>query len=471
MSFSDEDLLSSVAELSARLRARTISAVELAEAALARAERLGPKLRCVATLTRERALVEARAADTELAAGRSRGPLHGVPYGLKDLVDTRGIRTTFGAAPFAERVPDRDATVVLRLREAGAVLVAKLAMIELAGGLGYHEAGASLTGACRTPWDPERWAGGSSSGSGAAVAAGIVPFAIGSETWGSITCPAAFCGVTGLRPTYGVVSRAGAMPLSWTMDKLGPLARSAEDCALVLAAIAGEDPADATSVAAPRGLGEIDLGAARGLRVAVLPLPAKPKVSGEVRALWEAALARLAHAGLVLEPAELPPFPYDELASLFVEAEAASAFEPLIRSGRTRALADRSHQKKGPADYEPKASAADLVRAQRLRGEVQRICSRLFDRFDLAVAPNLPWVAPRVDEPLDELFQAADPVGAAGNLAGLPAVAIPMGFAPPGRLPVSLQLVGRPFDEARLLSVAAVFQATSGFHRQRPPVS
>ena len=469
MSLRPDDLFATVAELASRLRARTLSPVELADAYLERIERVAPKLSCFVTVTPERALEEAREAEREIAAGRWRGPLHGIPYALKDLVDTRGIRTTFGARPFADRVPDRDATVAVKLREAGAVLLGKVAMVELAGGLGYHTAAASLTGACRTPWDPDRWAGGSSSGSGSAVAAGLAGFAIGSETWGSITCPSAFCGVTGLRPTYGVVSRAGAMPLSWTLDKLGPMCRSAEDCALVLAAIAGEDPADPTSVPPPARLGEIDLESARGLRAAVLPFPEKPPVTSEVKALFGDALAVLSGSGLVLEEAALPQFPYDELAMLFVEAEAASAFEPLIRSGRTRELADPSHQQKTPAEYEPRASAADFVRAMRLRAEVQRSCAAFFERYDVVVAPNLPYPAPRVADPLDALFQSADPLGAAGNLAGLPAVALPMGFTTEEKVPVGFQVVGRPFDEARILSVAAAFQAVTGHHRRTPP--
>src|SRR6185369_8250813 len=196
----------------------------------------------------EPARAEARERDAELRRGKDRGPLHGIPYGAKDLLAVAGAPTSWGAQPYRDQLLQEDATVVRRLRDAGAVLCAKLAMVELAGGMGYNQAFASFTGPGRTPWNPARWSGGSSSGSGAAVAAGLVPFAIGSETWGSIQFPAAFCGVTGLRPTYGRVSRHGAMALSWTMDKLGPLARTAEDCGLVLNAIAGPDPLDESAV-------------------------------------------------------------------------------------------------------------------------------------------------------------------------------------------------------------------------------
>src|SRR6202163_3126062 len=233
---------SSIAELGASLRARTISSVELATVFLARLERFGPKLNSIVTLLHERALAEAATADHELASGTGHGPLHGIPYGVKDLIAARGCPTTWGAAPFKHQVFDFDATVVTRLRAAGAVLLGKLAMIELAGGMGYNQANASFTGPCKTPWNTECWSGGSSSGSGSSVSAGLVPFAIGSETDGSITNPSSYCGVTGLRPTYGRVSRHGAMALSWTMDKLGLLTRSARDAELILGVMAGAEP-------------------------------------------------------------------------------------------------------------------------------------------------------------------------------------------------------------------------------------
>ena len=244
----DDLSFASVAELGRRLRTRKVSATELATHFLDRLESLGPTFGAVVTVTRGRALSEAAAADREIARGRWRGPLHGIPYGVKDLLAAEGYPTSWGAAPYENQLFAADATVVARLKAAGAVLVAKLAMVELAGGMGYNQANASFTGPGRTPWNPDYWSGGSSSGPGAAVAAGLVPFAIGSETSGSIVTPAAYSGVTGLRPTYGLVSRHGAMALSWTMDKLGPMGRSAEDCALVLAAIAGKDPEDPSSV-------------------------------------------------------------------------------------------------------------------------------------------------------------------------------------------------------------------------------
>jgi len=234
----DDTLFSTVAELAAQIRARRLSPVELTEGYLRRLETVGKRLNAVAHVMRETALREAREAEAEIKRGRYRGPLHGIPFGVKDLCATRDAPTTWGAAPYKDQRFDYDATVVTRLREAGAILTAKLAMIELAGGMGYNQADASLTGACKTPWNTAFWSGGSSSGPGSATASACVAFAIGSETSGSIITPSAFCGVSGLRPTYGAVSRHGAMALSWTLDKLGPMARTAEDCATVLEAIA-----------------------------------------------------------------------------------------------------------------------------------------------------------------------------------------------------------------------------------------
>src|SRR5262250_2070378 len=257
-------------ELADAVRTRQVSPVALAETFLERLERLGPRYNAVVTLTRDRALTEARRAEGEIAVGRWRGPLHGIPYGAKDLLATGGgIPTTWGAAPLREQTFERDATVIRRLEEAGAVLVAKLSMVELAGGMGYRQPNASFTGPGISPWGGA-WSGGSPSRPGPAVSAGVVPFAIGSETWGSILSPAANCGVTGLRPTYGRVSRHGAMALCWTLDKLGPLGLCADDCGLVLAAIAGRDPADPTSADRPfRHDGRIET--TRRFRFGVLP--------------------------------------------------------------------------------------------------------------------------------------------------------------------------------------------------------
>src|SRR6185369_2485751 len=227
----------SVRELGEHIRKREISPVEVTQTFLDRSDRIGSKLNAYATLTRERAMNEARMAESEIAAGKYRGPLHGIPYAAKDLLAAKGYPTTWGARPFAKQMFDFDAAVIRRLHDAGAVLIGKAAMIELAGGMGYRYGTASLQGGAKNPWNEACWTCGSSSGSGAIVAAMLAPFAIGTETWGSIVCPSAYCGVSGLRPTYDRVSREGAMALSYSMDKIGPMARTADDCGIVLSAL------------------------------------------------------------------------------------------------------------------------------------------------------------------------------------------------------------------------------------------
>src|SRR5580765_1387834 len=305
----DSDLLyTPVRALAAQLKAKKLTSVKLTETCLQRLETLGPKLNAVVTVMRESALAEARAADAEIAKGRHRGPLHGVPYGVKDLLATKGVPTTWGAEPYRNQVFDHDATVVKKLRAAGAVLAAKLAMVELAGGMGYNQADASFTGPGLCPWNTKFWSGGSSSGPGAAVAAGLVPFAIGSETSGSILTPSAYCGVTGLRPTYGLVSRHGAMALSWTLDKLGPMGRTADDCALVLAAIAGPDPADSTQSGRTFPWKELQK-PTRAIKVAV-PKGCIEKVQPAVRDNFEAALKKLSDSIVVTRDVEWPDLPW-----------------------------------------------------------------------------------------------------------------------------------------------------------------
>src|SRR5690242_20364745 len=327
----DSDLLyTPVRALAARVKSKKLTSVKLTETCLERLDTLGPKLNAVVTVMRESALAEARAADAEIAKGRYRGPLHGIPYGVKDLLATKGVPTTWGAEPYRNQVFDHDATVVKKLRDAGAVLCAKLAMVELAGGMGYNAADASFTGPGLTPWNTSFWSGGSSSGPGAAVGAGLVPFAIGSETSGSIVTPSAYSGVSGLRPTYGLVSRHGAMALSWTLDKLGPMGRTADDCALVLAAIAGPDPEDATCSGRLFPWKETQK-PSRAIRVAV-PKGCTEKVQKEVRENFEASLAKLGDAIQVTRDVEWPDLPWGAVGTI-VAAEGASAFFELIDSG------------------------------------------------------------------------------------------------------------------------------------------
>jgi aspartyl-tRNA(Asn)/glutamyl-tRNA(Gln) amidotransferase subunit A len=463
----DDLLHAGITELSARIRARRLSPVELTEAYLERIRRFSPALNAFETVAGDRALLQARGAESELKLGRWHGPLHGIPYGAKDLLATAGLRTTWGATPLKEQVFDFDATVVTRLREAGAVLLGKCAMVELAGGLGYRFADASVSGPGRNPWDPARWTGGSSSGSGAAVAAGLVTFALGTETWGSILCPAAFCGLTGLRPTYGRVSRAGAMVCSWTFDKVGPLARSASDCRHVLGAIAGADPDDPTSSSEP-----VDLRARRPdlarLKAALVPLDFSVKgAEPEVKAAFDAAVSQLRVAGLRFEEARLPALPASELAGIIITVEALSSFEKLYQDGSVKRLRDPY------APYQPEINAAitgaDLVRAWRIRRVLQEKMARFFSEYDVLVAPNFMSVAPRIEDDLTLALPYADPVGAIGNACGLPALALPCGFGR-NHLPVGFQIMGPPFSEGLLLDLGEAYQMRTSWHLERPPL-
>ena len=461
-----EDLLyAGITELSARLRARRLSPVDLAEAYLERIQRFSPALNAFETVAGDLALLQARLAESDLKLGRWRGPLHGIPWGAKDLLATAGLRTTWGATPLKEQVFDFDATVVTRLREAGAVLLGKCAMVELAGGLGYRFADASVSGPGRNPWDPGRWTGGSSSGSGAAVAAGLATFALGTETWGSILCPAAFCGLTGLRPTYGRVSRAGVMTCSWSFDKVGPLARSAADCRHVLGAIAGPDPGDASSSDEPVDLQPRRLDLAK-LKAALVPLDFTVKgAEPEVKAAFDDAVVQLRVAGLRLEEAKLPALPASELAEIIIAVEALSSFERLYRDGSVQRLRDPY------APYSPEIHAAvtgaDLVKAWRIRRVLQEKLAEFFAEYDVIVTPNFMSVAPRIEDDLTQALPYADPVGAIGNACGLPALALPCGFGR-GHLPVGFQIVGPPFSEGRLLDLGEVYQKRTRWHLERP---
>ncbi|HET8524060.1 MAG TPA: amidase [Thermomicrobiales bacterium] len=450
-----------IPELGRLIRSGATSPTELAEFFMDRLERIGRPLNAVVTITRDLAMAQAHQTEDELMHGIDRGPLHGIPYGAKDLLATDGIATSWGAAPFAEQVFPHNAAVIERLRTAGAVLVAKLAMVELAGGFGYQHPNAAFTGPGRNAWNANAWAGGSSSGSGAAVAAGCIPFAIGSETWGSIMGPACYNGITGLRPTYGRVSRYGAMALSWTMDKLGPLARTATDCETVLAAIAGPDPRDPTTSAAPPF--EPSLMPPDRFRFAVLEDAA---ASGEVRANFEASLAVLEEIG-TLEEAPLPDLPFDEAASIVIRAEAASAFEEFITSGDCAGLT-------APEDrwglYDGLTlPAVDYLRALRIRRLGSRQLDALLAQYDAIVAPTESAVAPHIDKRFPPFFVHDDgaSLGAAGNLCGLPSISVPNGFGK-DHLPTGLEFMGRAYSEDRIIAPAQAFQARTDWHTRHP---
>jgi aspartyl-tRNA(Asn)/glutamyl-tRNA(Gln) amidotransferase subunit A len=451
-------------DLAAGLRQKQYSCAELAEYFLHRLETIGPRFNAVVTVLRDAALTEARRLDHELARGRDRGPLHGIPYGAKDLLAVKGVPTTWGAAPFRNRVIDEDATVIARLRAAGAVLAAKLSLVEIAGGLGYRQANASFTGPGLNPWDATRWSGGSSSGSGAAVAAGIVPFALGSETWGSILTPAGYCGATGLRPTYGLVSRHGAMSLSWTFDKIGPICRTAHDAGLVLAAIAGVDPADETTVDRPFKQ-TVDADAAAPFRLAVLR-EAQRRLQPEVEANFLGSLQVLREFASI-EEVELPDFPYAAVAGTIISAEMSAAFEGLLVSGQI-------WQMTAPEDrlgaFAPQfIPAKDYINAFRIRRLMQPALDRLFARFDAVVTPTLATVAPPISTDF-QTYQAGyrgSRIGGAGNAAGLPAITVPNGTGEAG-LPTGIQFVGRAFAEASLIAVAQRYQRATAWHMQHP---
>jgi aspartyl-tRNA(Asn)/glutamyl-tRNA(Gln) amidotransferase subunit A len=456
----------SVADLSKRIRAKDLSPVALAEGFLDRLETIGLKLGAVVTVTRDLALREARAAEAEIAAGKWRGPLHGIPYGVKDLLATKGIPTTWGAAPFREQVFDEDATVVTKLRDAGAVLIGKLAMVELAGGFGYNNADASFTGPGRTPWNPQYWSGGSSSGPGAATAAGLVAFSIGSETSGSIVTPAAFCGVTGLRPTYGRVSRHGAMALCWTLDKLGPICRTAEDCGLVMAAIAGQDPKDATSVNRPFRTAPAPAKAKRP-RIGVIK-GSFEKAQPEVRKNFETSLGVLGAFCDVVPDVEFPDLPYGPAVGTIVSAEGASAFRDLVESGRAKELKVPNDRWGGYAAS--MVLAVDYLQALRLRAPMKRELGALYAKYDALVSPARATVSYPIGPDFDKVYpgiSGGPAVIPAGNLVGQPALVVPNGFGENG-LPTAFQLTGRAFSDETLVALGTGVQARTDWHRKRP---
>ncbi len=455
----------SVRTLSEKIRKRELSPIDLTEACLERLETTGPFLGAVVTVTRDLARKEAKAAGEEIAAGRWRGPLHGIPYGVKDLLATKGIPTTWGAEPYRNQIFDYDATVVRRLRVAGAVLVGKLSMVELAGGLGYDNADASFTGPGRNPWNPGFWSGGSSCGPAAATAAGLVAFSIGSETSGSIITPAAFSGVSGLRPTYGRVSRHGAMALCWTLDKLGPICRTAEDCGLVMAAMAGADPLDPTSVERrwrPEKAG-------RRFRVGVIK-GSDETAQPAVKRNFEEAVKILRGFCEVEEEVSLPDFPYGPAVSTIVDAEAAASFRDLIESGGTQQLRAANDKWGGyPASM---VLAVDYLQAMRLRAPARRALDALTARYDALVAPSRETVAYPIGVDFEKAYpevRGGPPVIPAGNLAGQPALSVPNGFGENG-LPTGIQFTGRAFSDETLVAIGTEYQRRTDWHLKRPPV-
>jgi len=467
---SEQVLYLSVGELAKKIQSKQISPVELTESYLARSEALGPKLNAYARLTPDLALEQAHAAEKDIQRGHYRGPLHGIPYAAKDLLAVKGIPTTWGAKPFADQVFDYNATVIEHLHNVGAILLGKAAMIELAGGMGYAYASASLQGETKNPWDTKCWTCGSSSGSGAIVAAGLAGFAIGTETWGSIVCPSAFCGISGLRPTYGRVSRRGAMALSYSMDKIGPLARSAEDCTNIFAAIAGHDPLDRSTLPVDKAAFTYSPAAdlkGRSLRIGWLTNAWKQYDPG-IGKIVDTAKAALRHRFPSVRDAALPEGPWEDAATLILSGEAGSAFSQLIRSGRVKELNDPVGRVAGYVGQS--VSGADYTTSLRIRDILQKKIADLFDSYDVLATATQPVAATPLSLNLVTGLSFADPLGAIGNLCGLPAISVPCGFTDKN-LPIGLQFVGRAGDDAAVLLAGRIFQQTTNWHKKHPKVS
>src|SRR6266853_1597254 len=464
---------SSIGELSAQLRAKTFSAVELTRGFCDRLEKIGSAHNALAHSLRATALKKAKDVDDDLKRDRTRGPLQGIPYGAKDLLAVKGQPTAWGSRAFASQIFDEDAQVIKKLNQAGAILIGKLAMIELAGGVGYQTAAASATGPAMNPWDRTRWAGGSSSGSGVAAAAGLVTFALGSETSGSILTPSAFCGVTGLRPTYGLVSRRGAMSLAWTLDKIGPMCRSAEDCGLVLHVIAGADSED--PVSARKGFAYVPQFDRKvsDFTIGYAPVDFE-RIAPEAQAAFTAALEVVKALGVRLKEVEIPDFPYGALVETVIGAEAASIFEDFIRSGKVDQMADPSEAATLKAAID--IPAVDYLKAMRIRSLVREAFREIhYGDVDMLLAPARMAPAPRIADGVNGGGERSVAGGRglagiipAGNLAGLPAISLPCGFA--SGLPVGISLIGRAFFENHLIGVGRAFQTQTDWHKRKPPV-
>jgi Asp-tRNA(Asn)/Glu-tRNA(Gln) amidotransferase A subunit family amidase len=459
----DEDIAyAPVTSLSRWLASRALTSERLTQLYLERIRRFDPQLRAFITVTADHALAQARQADAEIAAGHYRGPLHGIPYGVKDLLDTAGIRTTWGAEPFRDRVPAVDATVVARLNAAGAVLLGKLSL----GALALNDVW--FGGQTMNPWLPQEGASGSSAGPGAATAAALVGFSIGSETGGSIVSPSMRCGVTGLRPTYGRVARTGAMTLCWSLDKLGPMTRSVEDAMLVLAAISGPDAADVASV--PSHL-DFSAGApVKGLRIGYVPAWMNEEPATDVD---RAALDMVASLGLVPTPIALPDWPYESL-DVILFAESAAAFEQWVAKGLVDQL------KMQVPDAWPNTfrqsrflSAVDLVQADRLRRSVALEMARVMAEVDLLLVPSLRddmlTISNQTGHPSLTLRTGTVAVAQArSDWAPDPAHPLPR-FDPPRQVPHGVTLIGRLFDEGTIAQVGMAMERAAGVAARRPP--
>ncbi len=430
----------SIGELARLIKTKKISSTQLTKFYLERLKKYGTKLHSVITLTEERALAHAKKADEEIAKGKYRGMLHGIPYGVKDLLNTKDYRTTWGAAPFKDQLIDEDAVVIKKLDDAGAVLCAKLSMGELAMDDVW------FGGMTRNPWDTTKGSSGSSAGSASSVSAGLLPFAIGTETWGSIVSPSTICGVTGLRPTYGRVSRTGAMALSWSMDKIGPICRNAEDLAIVFNAIYGRDGIDPTLYNAPFNYqAKIDL---KKLKIGYLKNDFAKKYSFHKND--SLALKKLEELGANLIPIDLPDIATNDIA-IILTAEAGAAFDELTRTNKDDMLV---RQFKGAWPNIFRASrfipAVEYINANRIRYMLLQEMQKLMEKIDVYIAPS--WEG-------NNLLLT--------NLTGNPCVVVPTGFNVKGEL-TSITFMGRLFDEGKVIAVAKAFQDATEHHKKHP---
>ena len=441
-----------IEQAGAKLRVREVSSVELTRAALAEIDVQQPKFNAYVTVTADLALEQAAQADAELASGLDRGPLHGIPYALKDVFQTKGIRTTVGSKIFADHIPDSDSAVYELLRNAGAVLAGKAGMQEFAYGVTCDN---PHFGPIRNPYDPSRIPGGSSGGSGVTVAAGAVFFAMGSDTGGSIRIPAAYCGCVGLKPTSGRVSRRGVLPLDFSLDHMGPLTRSAKDAGLVLNALAGADPLDDTSSSQPVEDYAAGSGSLAGVRVGVPLNFYTERLDPVVESAYRSALAAAESAGAVLVPVTVPdPLEINTISRVILLAEASAALAPYLHrrdefGADVMALLDQGRF----------ISATDYINAQRLRRMYQREWSKIWTGIDCLFTPTAPILAPPIGVLQIEVAGAMEDVRLAStrfvraiNVLGLPAVSIPL---PTQGLPIGLQIVGKPFGEGSILSIGS----------------
>lgn len=453
------DAFASIAELGKALRAKKVSSVELAHFYLDRLNTKGREYGAVAELTESLAMKQAKAADARFASGNPIGPLDGIPFGVKDLCATNGLPTRWGSPGHSDQVFHYDGTMVERLQNAGGVLVAKLAMIELAGGGNYDIAGASATGAGLCAWDKTKWAGGSSSGSGAATALGCVPYSLGSETAGSIVCPSAFNGLTGFRPTYGRVSRHGAMALCWTLDRVGPIARSVEDAALALSAIAGPDPLDPTTVSEKMSLRP------RGPRpkIGLLKEDFKTNKADACEKAYHETINVLKKAGYEFVDVEYPDMPYGVAIGIIVDAEGASAHENFIRGERFQTMAD-IHQVAGlAAALETKA--VDYLWAMRLKQQALK-ANAVWEKCDAILSPTFYHGAPSAQGSLNDQFALYGGDNGPSNLLGWPAISFMNGFE--GVLPLGMTVMAPCLREDTCYRIVKDYQRETDWHKKHP---